>query len=60
MSARAKAGELLSHDIDHLRDELDAMAAKGSLPPRLRQLRSELDALQVEAPPAAAVRERKA
>jgi hypothetical protein len=60
MSGRAKAGELLSHDIDHLRDELDAMAAKGSLPPRLRQLRSELDALQAEAPPAAAVAERKA
>lgn len=45
MGERAKAGELLEHDIDHLRDELDVMAAKGSLPPRLRQLRAELDSL---------------
>jgi CBS domain containing-hemolysin-like protein len=60
MSERAKGGELLAHDIDHLRDELDAMAAKGSLPPRLRQLRGELDALQTDAPATAAVAERKA
>ena len=45
MTGRAKSGELLAHDIDHLRDELDAMAAKGTLPPRLRQLRAELDTL---------------
>jgi CBS domain containing-hemolysin-like protein len=60
MSERAKAGELLSHDIDHLRDELDAMAAKGSLPPRLRQLRSELDVLHADAPVAPPLPERKA
>jgi uncharacterized protein DUF3302 len=54
MGERAKAGELLGHDIDHLRDELDAMAAKGSLPPRLRQLRAELDGLHAKAPTAAA------
>jgi len=47
MSDRAKAGELLAHDIDHLRDELDSMAAKGALPPRLRQLRNELDTLKM-------------
>jgi len=50
MSERAKAGELLAHDVEHLRDELDAMAAKGSLPPGLRQLRAELDALRRGAP----------
>lgn len=54
MSSRATAGKLLTHDIEHLRDELDAMAAKGSLPARLRQLRSELDALHAKAPAAAA------
>ena len=48
MADRGKAGELLAPDIDHLRNELDAMAAKGALPPRLRELRSELDALNTE------------
>ncbi len=37
MTDRAKAGELVEHDIAHLRDELDAMAAKGTLPPQLRK-----------------------
>ena len=60
MGERAKAGELVAHDIDHLRDQLDAMAAKGSLPPRLRQLRGELDALHAKAPAAAAAAEGKA
>lgn len=53
---RARAGELAEHDIAHLRDELDAMAAKGALPPELRQLRADLDALpppENAAPPAA-------
>jgi CBS domain containing-hemolysin-like protein len=50
MSERAKAGELLAHDIDHLRSELDSMAARGALPARLRQLRNELDALHADAP----------
>ena len=45
MTERAKAGKLLGHDIAHLRDELDTMAARGALPPQLRQLRAELDAL---------------
>lgn len=54
MSGRAKSGELLTHDIEHLRDELDAMAVKGSLPPGLRQLRSELDSLHANATAAAA------
>ena len=57
---RAKAGELLAHEVDHLRDELDAMAAKGTLPPRLRQLRSELDALHAQARETPAAAERNA
>ena len=45
MGERAKSGALVERDVAHLRDELDAMAAKGTLPPALRQLRAELDAL---------------
>ena len=47
---KAKAGTLLQDDIAHLRHELDAMAAKGSLPPALKALRNELDALPTIAP----------
>src|SRR5438067_340933 len=60
MTDRAKAGELLAHDVDHLRDELDAMAAKGTLPARLRQLRRELDALDTQPPQTPAAAERNA
>ena len=56
MTSRARGGELLAHDIDHLRDELDAMAAKGTLPPRLRQLRAELDTLTAQTLEAPAAR----
>lgn len=46
MGDKAKTGELLDHEIGHLRGELDAMAARGHLPPELRKLRQELDTLQ--------------
>jgi len=49
LGERARAGELLREEIAHLRDELDAMAAKGILPPQLRTLRTELDALHARA-----------
>jgi hypothetical protein len=49
MTDRVKTGELLAHDVDRLRDELDAMAAKGTLPRRLQRLRAELDALHASA-----------
>jgi hypothetical protein len=52
MVERALAGELSEHELAHLRDELDAMAAKGTLPPGLRLLRKELASAQ--AAPAAA------
>jgi hypothetical protein len=45
MGEQAKAGKLLSREIDHLRDELDSMAARGTLTPALKGLREELDAL---------------
>jgi hypothetical protein len=46
---KARAGEMLREDIAHLREELDAMAAKGTLPPQLKTLRADLDALQARA-----------
>ncbi|HEY4137886.1 MAG TPA: DUF3302 domain-containing protein [Casimicrobiaceae bacterium] len=59
-TARAKAGELLAHEIDHLRGELDSMATKGTLPPSLRQLREELDTLHAQTPEARPAAERTA
>ena len=46
MGDRAKSGALVDEEIRHLRAELDAMAAKGNLPPVLKGLRTELDALK--------------
>jgi CBS domain containing-hemolysin-like protein len=50
MGEKARAGELVEDQIAHLREELDAMAARGALPPNLRQLRSDLDSLQPDQP----------
>jgi CBS domain containing-hemolysin-like protein len=50
----AKGGKLLQHELDHLRDELDAMAAKGTLPAKLHALRADLAALQAAPPPSQA------
>ncbi len=44
LGEKAQAGELLEHELEHLREELDAMAAKGSLTPELRALRRDLGA----------------
>jgi hypothetical protein len=46
MGEKARAGELVENQIAHLREELDAMAARGALPANLRQLRSDLDSLK--------------
>jgi len=43
-SEKAHAGELLEHEIAHLREELDAMDAKGTLSSELKQLRRNLAA----------------
>jgi CBS domain containing-hemolysin-like protein len=52
MGEKAKAGELLHDELEHLRHELDSMAAKGALPANLRQLRADL--AQLRPAPAAA------
>ena len=54
MGEKAQAGELLEHELAHLRDELDLMAAKGTLDPKLRQLRSDLAEVQAAQVPAGA------
>jgi hypothetical protein len=46
---RAKAGELVDHEIAHLRGELDAMAKRGALPPKLATLRADLAAVEAAA-----------
>ena len=46
MAAKAKDGALVDHEIIHLRNELDSMAARGHLPPELQKLRQELDRLR--------------
>ena len=44
MGAKAKAGELQEHELQHLREELDAMNAKGTLNANLKALRRSLAA----------------
>ncbi len=41
---RAKGGDLLSAELDHLRGELDSMAARGPLPAHHETLRRDLNA----------------
>jgi len=55
MGEKAGAGQLLADELSHLREELDAMAAKGSLSAELKVLRRDLDAATaVPASPVAA------
>ena len=46
MGERARAGDLRDYEIVHLREELDAMDAKGSLSSELKALRRELLAIE--------------
>jgi len=46
MGAKAQAGELPEHELAHLREELDAMAARGTLTAELKVLRKDLAAVQ--------------
>jgi len=46
MSTKAHAGELLDHELAHLREELDAMDAKGGLNAELKRLRNDLASAQ--------------
>jgi Protein of unknown function (DUF3302) len=50
LGAKAQTGELLEHELAHLREELDAMAEKGTLSPELKVLRRDLAA--ATSPPA--------
>ena len=58
MGSKAQAGELIDTEIEHLTHELDSMAKRGMLPPKLKTLRADLAALQAQSaaspPPAAA------
>jgi hypothetical protein len=45
MGEKAHDGQLLEHELAHLREELDALATKGALPAKLKALRKELDEL---------------
>jgi hypothetical protein len=54
LGEKAKAGELVEADLAHLKQELDAMQARGALPPNLVRLHKEVAALQAGAPPAVA------
>jgi hypothetical protein len=53
MGEKAQSGKLLQHELAHLREELDAMAAKGTLSPELKLLRKELDTVQTATEPPA-------
>ena len=44
LGAKAQAGQLLEHELAHLREELDAMAEKGTLTAELKVLRRDLEA----------------
>lgn len=44
LGEKAQSGELLEHELQHLREELDAMAAKGTLTAELKVLRRDLAA----------------
>lgn len=44
MAARAEASELDAHELQHVRDELDAVQARGSLTPEMRSARERLEA----------------
>jgi CBS domain containing-hemolysin-like protein len=47
IAERQRAGTLLREDAFRLREELEAMEARGALPPRLRALKDELARLRV-------------
>jgi hypothetical protein len=51
MSGKAQAGELLEHELAHLREELDAMDAKGALTAELKRLRNDLASAQAARAP---------
>jgi CBS domain containing-hemolysin-like protein len=53
MAEKAQAGELTATELQHLREELDAIADSGAMPPELRRARAKLEGAK-PAPAAAA------
>jgi hypothetical protein len=49
MEEKRKKGTLMREEAVHLREELEAMDARGALPPKLRALKDELVRLHAEA-----------
>jgi CBS domain containing-hemolysin-like protein len=47
MAAKHRDGKLLREEATHLREELEAMEARGALPPKLRGLKDELARLRL-------------
>lgn len=47
MAEKLGAGKLLREEIFHLREDLEAMEARGALPPRLKTLKDELARLRL-------------
>jgi CBS domain containing-hemolysin-like protein len=52
MADKAQAGELSATELQHLREELDAIEQSGGMPPELRQARAKLEGAKPAAPPA--------
>ena len=49
MAEKAREGKLLREELSHLREELEAMEARGALPPKLQPLKEQLAQLRAEA-----------
>jgi CBS domain containing-hemolysin-like protein len=47
MAEKLRTGGLLREEVFHLREDLEAMEAKGALPPKLRALKEELERLRL-------------
>jgi CBS domain containing-hemolysin-like protein len=64
MAEKHRAGELVDDEIVHLREDLEAMEARGALPPKLKALKDELARVRLaettERAPTAAAKEGKA
>jgi hypothetical protein len=56
---KARAGTLVDEELAHLKQELDAMQARGALPAKLIKLRDDLATLQSTAAPPATPAERR-
>ncbi|HJV12017.1 MAG TPA: DUF3302 domain-containing protein [Burkholderiales bacterium] len=50
MAAKQREGKLIREEALHLREQLEAMEARGALPPRLKGLKDELVALHLAEP----------